>query len=408
MSGETSSGRADSTARTRAAIVDAATELFAERGFGAVSLREVAAAAGISHPGLLRHFGSKDLLLRDVVAGLNGLGVDEDTLDEDPPLDVFVEVARRNAETAGYSELLSGLLGLAASPEHPVHAELGERYAVVRRRFAALFERRAAELVAGVDADVEAICFAAAWDGLQLISRYLPAVDVPGALATRLELLRGHRPEGRPAAVAPSTVSTQSPAPETPGYAPGRERRRRTLDAATAMFAHAGYHGTSLRDIAERVGTGKSTLVHHFGTKEQLLIAVLQNRDANTAAVVSGLVGNAADRLRELPGWVRRDLALEPGLVGLYATLSTEAAARSHPAHDYFADRYAQVIGALTDRFRQAAAEGDLAGWRDPAFEALWLVSLWDGLQLQWLYDPDAVDVAGLLRLHLATLLEAR
>ncbi len=50
-----------------AALVDAATELFAERGPGAVSVREVAARAGVNHGLVHRHFGSKDGLVRAVL-----------------------------------------------------------------------------------------------------------------------------------------------------------------------------------------------------------------------------------------------------------------------------------------------------------------------------------------------------
>ena len=58
------------TDRTRAAIVAAAHDAFVERGYRATSLRDIASAAGISHPGLLRHFATKGELLAAVVAAL--------------------------------------------------------------------------------------------------------------------------------------------------------------------------------------------------------------------------------------------------------------------------------------------------------------------------------------------------
>lgn len=42
---------------------------------------------------------------------------------------------------------------------------------------------------------------------------------------------------------------------------------------------------------------------------------------------------------------------------------------------------------------------------RDPDFEALWVAALWDGLQLQWRYHPDSVDVANLLDRLLTSIL---
>jgi AcrR family transcriptional regulator len=53
-------------AEVRDALVRAGIELFAERGPGAVSVREVAAAAGVNHALVFRHFGSKEGLVRAV------------------------------------------------------------------------------------------------------------------------------------------------------------------------------------------------------------------------------------------------------------------------------------------------------------------------------------------------------
>src|SRR6476646_905846 len=47
---------------TRAAVIDAAGRLFAERGFAATSMRDISAASGISHPLIHHHFGSKEEL----------------------------------------------------------------------------------------------------------------------------------------------------------------------------------------------------------------------------------------------------------------------------------------------------------------------------------------------------------
>lgn len=53
--------------RTRRAIVDAAQELFTERGYGGTSLADVAAAAGVARPTVTAAFGSKPALLQEVL-----------------------------------------------------------------------------------------------------------------------------------------------------------------------------------------------------------------------------------------------------------------------------------------------------------------------------------------------------
>ncbi len=60
----TKTGRAESEAQTRTALLDAATRLFFEGELGTTSLQAVAAEAGVTKQTLLRHFGSKDGLIR--------------------------------------------------------------------------------------------------------------------------------------------------------------------------------------------------------------------------------------------------------------------------------------------------------------------------------------------------------
>src|SRR5690242_9214549 len=56
----------------------------------------------------------------------------------------------------------------------------------------------------------------------------------------------------------------------------GRASRKAILAAAADVFAENGYRGTSLTEIANRVGMTQPGLLHHFSTKDQLLLAVVQ------------------------------------------------------------------------------------------------------------------------------------
>lgn len=60
--------RAEGEARTRTALIDAAQELFFDRGWASTSLDAVADAAGVTKQTLLRHFGTKDGLLEQAFA----------------------------------------------------------------------------------------------------------------------------------------------------------------------------------------------------------------------------------------------------------------------------------------------------------------------------------------------------
>src|SRR5215213_6832549 len=57
-----------------------------------------------------------------------------------------------------------------------------------------------------------------------------------------------------------------------------RERRAQILDAAIEVFGQQGYRQGSLRDVADAVGLSVQGVLHHFPTKEALLLETLERR----------------------------------------------------------------------------------------------------------------------------------
>lgn len=52
--------------------------------------------------------------------------------------------------------------------------------------------------------------------------------------------------------------------------------REKILEVAEALYARRGYAGVGMREVAEAAGLGKSSLFHHFRSKVQLYLAVLE------------------------------------------------------------------------------------------------------------------------------------
>jgi AcrR family transcriptional regulator len=76
----------------------------------------------------------------------------------------------------------------------------------------------------------------------------------------------------------------------------GRRTAERILDAAEEAFAEKGFEGTTLRDVADRVGIRIPSLYNHFDSKEAIYAAVLER---GIAPVLRTLVESAVDRGEE-------------------------------------------------------------------------------------------------------------
>src|SRR5882672_5238014 len=65
------------------------------------------------------------------------------------------------------------------------------------------------------------------------------------------------------------------------------ETKTRVLKAATELYAERGFHGTKVRDIAERAGANVASAHYHFGSKRHLYVEVLRACFANIRALLA-------------------------------------------------------------------------------------------------------------------------
>src|ERR671927_1819391 len=99
-----------------------------------------------------------------------------------------------------------------------------------------------------------------------------------------------------------------SPSKPRGQYAKGAERREQIIQTATDVFATEGFEGTALKRVAELVGVREATLFHYFSGKQELLTAVLAERDRRSREIGGhdefGLrvFASVAERNRRVPG----------------------------------------------------------------------------------------------------------
>ncbi|MGY5123807.1 TetR/AcrR family transcriptional regulator [Streptomyces nigrescens] len=178
------------------------------------------------------------------------------------------------------------------------------------------------------------------------------------------------------------------------------ERRAAILEAAMELIAERGYRRTSLAAVAERAGLTQQGLLHHFPTKELLLVGVLETRDRWDLASAAAAAGaRHTDTLAQLVDYN----ATRPGLVQTYTVLSADSVTEDHPARAFFESRFRAVRAAMTEVLRTECGD-TLPGGLTPERAAPLMVAVMDGLQLQWLLDPEDVEMPAAFRDFLALL----
>lgn len=169
----------------------------------------------------------------------------------------------------------------------------------------------------------------------------------------------------------------------------GEQTKLAILAAAEQVFAEAGYRGSSLQSIAERAGVTQSGLLHHFKTKDDLLQGVLEQHEIADDALLARPLsrGGAAviDGLAELIG----EYSSNRVAVRLLAVLAAESTAVEHPGHEYMRQRYEKLRQRLVGSLSVGLNASSLAPGVTVEDLASALIAIMDGIQLQWIYNPD-------------------
>ena len=184
-------------------------------------------------------------------------------------------------------------------------------------------------------------------------------------------------------------------------YANGVAKREEILTRALEVIAREGYRGASVKELADAVGLSQAGLLHYFEGKEELFTEILRKRDERDSADMGLDAATASPEaapadLRELrDGYVGivRHNAEVPGLVQLFARLSVDAADPEHPAHRFFVERGETLRGYFAAAIAAGQESGEITDRIDPATLARIFQAVADGLQLQWMQQPD-VDMA--------------
>lgn len=196
------------------------------------------------------------------------------------------------------------------------------------------------------------------------------------------------------------TESQQTAPPAEPANGRRRSfieeaRRRQIVDTAIRTIAERGISQTTLAEIAKECGISKGVISYHFDGKDELITEVLTSLVRAPAEFVKERVERAdtfAGKLRAYVEatllYIERNRADFVALVDLWGSTGVSEGRRHFNQEAYEPSRHyiAHILeaGAAAGEFRPVAAR-TMASVIQAAI---------DGVMLQWVFEPDGIDLA--------------
>jgi len=162
------------------------------------------------------------------------------------------------------------------------------------------------------------------------------------------------------------------------------------LEAAKRLFIRHGYHGLSMRQIAEAVGVSKAALYYHFDDKEKLFLAILDDNLTEIETLIGNVERRSQDSRERIRDFVRSILLLPAEKRAVIRLASQEMAELSAPARAAFERSYHEKF---IDRVQNILETGVTRGELKPVDPG---VATWSllGMMYPYFYPVHAADIA--------------
>lgn len=157
------------------------------------------------------------------------------------------------------------------------------------------------------------------------------------------------------------------------------ERRTQIRRAALAVFARKGYVAARIDDVAEEAGLSKGAVYWHYASKKALFADLVADWFRRSAGIVEDVRGRGArEALRAAAGDLVRRRDEMPLLLDFWSETTRDPELRA---------LYNRIYGAMREAWLEI-----LGGPGSEAYAAV-LVGAFSGLFVQWLADPEAIDL---------------
>lgn len=172
--------------------------------------------------------------------------------------------------------------------------------------------------------------------------------------------------------------------------------RGRLIEAATHLFAKKGYRDTSVHAIGEAAGISRGSIFWHFGSKDGLLLAVVERVFAEweSGSLVSDVGGGTgAEAVRRALGSHRSFLQHNREICRLFFVLMFEGLGPRPELAREFARLHRGLRRLAADWIDEGIEAGELRSDLDPQGVATSVIGALGGIAYQWLLDPARVNL---------------
>ena len=182
------------------------------------------------------------------------------------------------------------------------------------------------------------------------------------------------------------------------------DREQAFKQAALKVFSSKGYHNTTMAEIAMEAGFGKGTLYWYWNSKEELYFALVEESHNEFVELVRRAGEMEGDALQKLFRLGKETVDLHYRHRD-YTKLSWKMRAEELEAfsHEYVQrlhDNSEEIKANLEKIISQGIEEGTLPAV-DPYYLACMLLGLMEGMEIQWLEDPEAFDLRAAMEMLL-------
>jgi AcrR family transcriptional regulator len=187
------------------------------------------------------------------------------------------------------------------------------------------------------------------------------------------------------------------------------ETRRGIMDAAVQQFSRTGYEAAAVNDICQSAGVSKGAFYHHFPSKQQLFLAIIEDWLKTIDAQLftqAGDVGNVPQSLNRMAKMLGFVFEAASGQLPMFLEFMVQAS-RDQAVWDATIAPYRRYQGLFEEMIEKGQGEGSIRPEVNAQTTSWVLISLAVGILLQGVIDPNMADWNEVTRSGVQMILES-